>query len=465
MRVLSSRDESLLKTYVLAVVTGAVAALVAASRHTTWDQSPIFLNGFIAILALAIAAQITSVSVNVGTARMSMAFIPFLAGVFLFEPFWAMCSGGLTFLVVEALVSRKPFVKILFNTSKEILVLAIAATVYHGLGGKSSTTEFTVTPIAVLGTAIAYTTVNSITVTVAVALSEGMSFGQVWFRIYGGTVLYDIFASPIPALVAYLYTWRQLAGVAVVALPLFVVRHIYIMNRRLEQANRDLLGLMVKNIEARDPYTSGHSQRVAEYARLLAKEAGVSFRQVEQVVTAALLHDVGKTFSEFASVLQKEGRLTPEERVLLQTHPVRSAELVHAISSLRGPVERAVRHHHENYDGSGYPDGLAGEDIPIGARIIMVADTLDAMTTDRPYRKALSFERVVEEVEKYSGKQFDPRLAEIVMNAPSIRRLVLKASSAAATPVPIPSSFHAPVARPARTATMAFPLARRMVQE
>jgi HD-GYP domain-containing protein (c-di-GMP phosphodiesterase class II) len=141
-----------------------------------------------------------------------------------------------------------------------------------------------------------------------------------------------------------------------------------------------------------------------------------------------LLHDVGKVYEEFASLLQKEGRLTPEEKALLQTHPVRSAELVTTISSLRGPIETAVQHHHENFDATGYPDGPAGEEIPLGARIIMVADTLDAMTTDRPYRKALPFERALEELRKFSGKQFDPRLAEIATRSTAIRRLVAKAS-------------------------------------
>jgi HD-GYP domain-containing protein (c-di-GMP phosphodiesterase class II) len=185
---------------------------------------------------------------------------------------------------------------------------------------------------------------------------------------------------------------------------------------------------MVKQIEARDPYTSGHSQRVSQYARILAKEAGVPARQVEQIATAALLHDVGKVYEEYASLLQKEGRLTPEEKALLQTHPVRSAELVTTISSLRGPIEKAVRHHHENYDGTGYPDGLAGEAIPLGARIIMAADTLDAMTTDRPYRKALPFDRALEEIRKYSGKQFDPRLADLVNRSTAMRRLATKSS-------------------------------------
>jgi HD domain/MASE9 len=442
MNVAADRTESVLRFYVLALAAGALIALGIAAANVQWDPSTSFLNGLIAILALAVAAQVTSVSVNVGTASMSMAFIPFLAGVFLFEPLWAMCIGGLTFLVAEAFFNKKPLIKIVFNMSKEVFALGIAATVYHALGGHSSTTTFAVVPMAVVGTAIVYTIANSVTVSFAVALSEEMGFVQVWSRIYGGTVLYDLFASPIPAFLAYLFIWRQLLGVALVALPLFVVRHIYIMNRRLEQANRDLLGLMVKNIEARDPYTSGHSQRVSQYARVLAKEIGASFRQVEQIATAALLHDVGKTYSEYAPLLLKEGRLTADEKKLLETHPVRSAELVSTISALRGPVEKAVRHHHENFDGTGYPDGLAGDDIPIGARVIMVADTLDAMTTDRPYRKALSFEEVVEEVRRYAGSQFDPRLAQIVIASPTIRRLVARSTPIPTRPTLLESPFE-----------------------
>src|SRR5438046_7633812 len=140
--------------------------------------------------------------------------------------------------------------------------------------------------------------------------------------------------------------------------------------------NRDVLELMVKAIEARDPYTPGHYQRVSQYARILAKEAGLSGRQVEQIATAALLHDVGKIYEDYAPLLRKEGKLTPEERRLLQSHPSRSAELVTTISKLQGPVADAVRYHHENFDGSGYPDGVAGENIHIGARILLVDDSL-----------------------------------------------------------------------------------------
>jgi putative nucleotidyltransferase with HDIG domain len=381
----------------------------------------------VGILAVAFAAEVMWVSLHVGGSVLSVSFIPFLAGVFLFAPFWAMLLGGSVVFVVEALIRKKPWVKVVFNASKEVLALAAASAFYTGLGGRSSPTAFHFLPLAIAAAGVAYVLTNRGAVTYAVSLAEGLAFRDAWSRIAGASLIYDFLAIPIPALLAYLYVQWQLVGVAVLVVPLFIVRHIYSINLQLEQANRDLLELMVKNIEARDPYTSGHSQRVAQYARALARESGMSFRQVELVATAALLHDVGKTYSEYAPLLQKEGRLTPEERMLLQTHPVRSAELVGTISTLRGPVEKAVRHHHENFDGSGYPDGLVAEQIPIGARIIMIADTIDAMTTDRPYRRALPFEKVMEEVRKYSGKQFDPHLADLVVKSPTIRRLVAAA--------------------------------------
>jgi HD-GYP domain-containing protein (c-di-GMP phosphodiesterase class II) len=110
--------------------------------------------------------------------------------------------------------------------------------------------------------------------------------------------------------------------------------------------------------------------------------------------------------------------------------------LIGTISTLKGAVELAVRHHHENYDGTGYPDGLRGEEIPVGSRIIMIADTLDAMTTDRPYRKALHFDRVIEEFRKYSARQFDPRLADLAIRSQAIRRLVGAASPEAVQVAP-----------------------------
>jgi len=165
---------------------------------------------------------------------------------------------------------------------------------------------------------------------------------------------------------------------------------------------------------------------------------------VDDIKRAALLHDVGKIYEEFAPLLRKEGKLTPEERMTMRTHVIRSAQLVDTATRLRGSVQAMIRHHHENFDGSGYPDGLAGEDIPMGARIIMIADTIDAMTTDRPYRRAMSLSRAIEELETFAGRQFDPQLVKLVSKSASIRRLLGTDRSA---PEASPGSPRAP--RPA----------------
>jgi putative nucleotidyltransferase with HDIG domain len=231
-------------------------------------------------------------------------------------------------------------------------------------------------------------------------------------------------ASPLALLLAFLYTKAQLWGVIVVTVPLFLIRHVYAVNLQIEQVNRDLLELMVKAIEARDPYTSGHSLRVSKIAGALAREIGLQGKLVERIETAALLHDVGKIHEEYALILRKEGPLNDQERAIIKTHPIRSFELVRTISGFRGGVDLAVRHHHENFDGSGYPDGLSGKAIPIAARIIMIADTADAMTTDRPYRAAMTFEALVAELSEYAGTQFDTELVEGFSKCQAIRDLV-----------------------------------------
>jgi HD-GYP domain-containing protein (c-di-GMP phosphodiesterase class II) len=168
-------------------------------------------------------------------------------------------------------------------------------------------------------------------------------------------------------------------------IPFLGVRELYKVNWQLQQTNQELLQLMVAAIEARDPYTSGHSRRVSRNSKLIAQAIGLRDKEIERVGVAALLHDVGKIHEVFAPILSKPGRLTAEENAVMQTHPIKSAELVTNVSQLRDVIA-PIRHHHENWDGTGYPDGLVGDSIPLASRIIMFADTIDAMTTDRPYR-------------------------------------------------------------------------------
>ena len=175
-------------------------------------------------------------------------------------------------------------------------------------------------------------------------------------------------------------------------------------------------------------------------SRAIAAELGLSAKEIEQVETAALLHDVGKIHEEFAPLLRKESRLTPEETILMQTHSTKSAELVGVISKFRGFIEDCVRHHHERWDGQGYPFGLAGKQIPLGARIILISDTIDAMTTDRPYRKRLGLEVVIAELQKYKGQQFDPEVVDVAVSSVAIRRIIVGPQTAVEMPIAAPNS-------------------------
>ncbi|MEA2310161.1 MAG: hypothetical protein QOE28_129 [Solirubrobacteraceae bacterium] len=161
-------------------------------------------------------------------------------------------------------------------------------------------------------------------------------------------------------------------------------------------------------VEARDAYTGKHAERVAAYGLELARAAGLDTIDSPQIEFGFLLHDVGKVAVPDA-ILFKAGSLTEEEYALVTRHPVIGSEILRDVEFL-GEGKLVVRHHHERWDGTGYPDGLSGEEIPLAARVFAVADALDALTTDRPYRPATSFSHARERIHAATGAQFDPRV-------------------------------------------------------
>ncbi len=180
---------------------------------------------------------------------------------------------------------------------------------------------------------------------------------------------------------------------------------------------KDLKELFYKTIksiasalDAKDPYTHGHSMRVTLYSIILAKELNVPEHDLELIETAGLLHDIGKIAIP-ESILCKPGKLDDNEFAIMKSHPANSERLIASIKKLH-EVSPGVKHHHERWDGKGYPDGLKGEDIPYSARIIAIADTYDAMTSTRSYRKALDHDIAINEISKCAGTQFDPVLAQ-----------------------------------------------------
>ena len=211
--------------------------------------------------------------------------------------------------------------------------------------------------------------------------------------------------------------------VLVVVLSAFGIAHwvAHTKMMRLRRQRQEYRGIVeqalrtfANTIDAKDPYTNGHSLRVALYSREITRRLGYSENDQETVFYVALLHDIGKIGIP-DSILNKAGALTPAERAVIQTHPVKGGEILKDFTALKGIADGA-RYHHERYDGKGYCEGLAGEDIPLVGRIICVADSYDAMSSDRCYRKALPQEKVLAEIEAGSGTQFDPKIAAIMVD-------------------------------------------------
>lgn len=431
----------LFRTYVGFLVLAAGACLSTGSWSVPDDSTRLW-NAVAAFAVLCFISEAYYFRLRVGRTetQSSVAFIPYIASFLLLSSGWASLVTGASMLAVEFGVRRKPGIKIVFNACQVIVAIGLASRVYQALGGVPAIDMSAYRmPFPALAAATAtYFLANSAAVSLAVWLDLGEPMKAAWLRIAGASFLYDLFSSPLGALLAYFYMRFQVLGILYLVLPILFVRHIYLVNLQLEQVNKDLLELMVRAIEARDPYTSGHSQRVSELAGLLARELGLNAKHVDHIRTAALLHDVGKIHEEYAPLLRKQGKLDPTEKALMQTHSSRSADLVGTISAFRGAITEAVRHHHENFDGSGYPGGLSGKSIPVGARIIMIADTVDAMTTDRPYRKALTFERVATELQQFAGRQFDPSLVDAFNSSSAIKVLISQR-----TGTPIPKAVHA----------------------
>jgi HD-GYP domain-containing protein (c-di-GMP phosphodiesterase class II) len=417
-----------------------VAVLCAVAMAAAWqlrDPNP----GALAVLsacAVAFLLDRSPMIYRVG-ARGSTAFVVHLASAALFGAFWGGLITGVS-TAFNAKARGDGLQRAIFNTTQRILCVVAGYLLYQVvLGGNTPPAFLTAGHVAAaivqrdlflffvfVGT---YVLLNKILVAVVVSLKDNRPFREVWHLNSRGIIGYDLGAGVLAAMMAWFYVKADSIGygpigLILLILPFIALRHIYAMYQGLQESGQELLQVMVKAIEARDPYTSGHSLRVRELSRAIALELQLSAQQIEDVETAALLHDVGKIHEEFAPLLRKESRLTDEETALMQTHAAKSAELVGIISKFRGSIQHAVRHHHERWDGQGYPEGISGANIPLASRIILIADTIDAMTTDRPYRKRLGLEIVITELQKCRGTQFDPTIVDVAVSSVAVRRLI-----------------------------------------
>jgi len=170
---------------------------------------------------------------------------------------------------------------------------------------------------------------------------------------------------------------------------------------------------LIRALQARDPYTSGHSTRVSRYCLLIAEKLKFSSKMKHSVYLASMLHDIGK-IGISDTLLQRPGKLSDEEMEIIREHPQLGASMIQMLGEMH-PIVPLILHHHEAYDGSGYPAGIKGDNIPLISRIIAVADTFDAMTSDRPYRERRSKYEAIAELKNCAGKKYDPRIVQIFL--------------------------------------------------
>ena len=356
-----------------------------------------------------------------GSSTGSVSFIPVLASAAI-APHWVSVIAVAISSLTGQLVAKRNILRTIFNPAQEAFALALAILAYRAFGGVPLHSIADSASLSLFALFLVFFTTNSICVSGALGIVGDRSPWVIWRENTLSALPYDFLSLPAILFFVWTYTQYGTVGAFIFAVPLLGIRQLYKVTGQLEQTNKELLELMVAAIEARDPYTSGHSRRVADKARIIAKSIGIGAKDIERIVAAALLHDVGKIHEVFGPILSKPGRLTPEEQVIMRTHPIKSAELAGKVTELRDVVP-LIRHHHENWDGTGYPDGLKGDSIPLGSRIIMFADTIDAMTTDRPYRAALDAQAVRKELLRFRGTQFDPGICDALLRSPDYTKL------------------------------------------
>jgi diguanylate cyclase (GGDEF)-like protein/putative nucleotidyltransferase with HDIG domain len=387
------------------------------------------LRRFVCYLAVAVLASGLKVQLPGIDGTMSVNFLFILLGVMeltLPETVAIGCTATLVQSVWQARKRLDP-IKVLFNVAG-MMANACALTFlgYHSLTARFASNK----PILLMVAALIFFFANTLPISVVISLTEGKSARKVWSECYFWSFPYYLVGAAAVGLVGIV---NRSAGweTSLLVLPLiyWVYRSYRLYLGRLEaekqrvevekrhveeiaSLNMRTIEALALAIEAKDHTTHTHLQRVRTYAVEIAKELNLPAEEIEALRAAALLHDIGK-LAVPEQIINKPGKLTPEEFEKMKVHPIVGAEILERVA-FPYPVAPIVRSHHERWDGSGYPDGLSGEEIPVGARILAAVDCLDAMASHRQYRSALPLGEAMAKVKEKAGTWFDPHVVKIL---------------------------------------------------
>ena len=412
------RLSSAAKIYVSSIVF--VGACVAVSQLSQWESQDLFR--FSCYLALAIFASRLKVVLPAITGALSVLFIIILISIVELSPPEALLIGCAAILMQCLWNCRerpKPH-QVLFNVGSMAVTIAMTSSVFHSHLLVHWHFE---AALRLLVTTTVFFALNTFPVAGAIALTEHKSLRHVWRECYFWSFPYYLLGAVIAGAATALnqhFGWQT----ALLAVPVLylVYRSYYLYMGRMEDEKKhaeEMASLHLRTIEAlalaieaKDHTTHDHLQRVQVYAIEVGKEIGLKEEELEALRAAALLHDIGK-LAVPEHIISKPGKLTREEFEKMKIHPVVGAEILERVR-FPYPVTPIVRSHHERWNGSGYPDGLKGEEIPMGARILAAVDCLDALASDRQYRPALPLDEAMQRVAAESGVSFDPAIVEVL---------------------------------------------------
>lgn len=341
--------------------------------------------------------------------QLTVSFAVHISALILFGTPVAILSSTIANIITD-IIGRRGWKKMLFNVSQYAVTIYCSWYVYHLLRPDTGPLNLRTDFFALVFSCLTYVVVNFLLVSTVISLSQGTR----WLRQLTNDVKLEMihFATlvPVSLLIVILYDYEPLS-IIILLLPLTMAHFSFNNYMTLRTETKNTIEVLADIIDKRDAYTAQHSFRVANYCEAIAHKLKLNQNDYETLITAARVHDLGK-ISVPDSILLKNQRLKPEERDLIIEHAMIGYKI---LTNLRFYKSGAmfVYHHHERFDGKGYPHGLKGDNIPLGARIMAVADSFDAMTSDRPYRKAMNTEEALAELIQNSGTQFDPKIVEV----------------------------------------------------
>lgn len=417
------------RLFLLAVSLEGFALGLAVLRQ--WpDTLDEHIPAAVALLLAAVVTEHFAIPMFRG-GYLSVSTVPHIAAVLVLPAPLALVVG-LVGIVSNQIVGRAPLYKLAFNAGCTALTMSLTALVADALlAGPSlppSPGPYHLLVVAVVS--VTYLASNNLLTGSMIALASRQSVRFIVVDQAKRTLLPECAIAVLGGLLAFV--WVHSPGWSIVlvfpvGIAYLTIKFVY----RMETETTEAVRTMATIVDERDHYTYFHSSNVARYAEVLAREMGLPPSEVELIASAAAVHDLGK-IGISNKALRKSGPLSAEEWREMKTHPEIGARILSHFRSYRGGV-KYVLHHHERWDGKGYPAGLRGEQIPLGARVIAVADAFDAMTTDRPYRRHLSREEAIQRLRDASGTQLDP-----VAVAHFLRVLEREDFGREPRPIPIP---------------------------